>query len=105
VALVAVDVADGKEIVGVARFVRTGDFTAESAIAILDHWQGQGLGTALFQALTAHAFDEGIERFDALMLAENEPMLRLMSRAGAVQQRRGSTGARGSVLERVESHG
>ena len=91
VALVAVDPADGEEILGVARFVRTSDRVAEPAIAIADHWQGKGLGTALFQALTSRALEEGVERFDALILAENEPILRLLSRAGAMQQRR--TGA------------
>jgi acetyltransferase len=91
VALVAVDAGDAEEILGVARFVRTSDRVAEPAIAIADHWQGKGLGTALFEALTRRALEEGIERFEALVLAENEPILKLLSRAGAVQQRR--TGA------------
>ena len=88
VALVAVDAGDDEEILGVARFVGTGDRVAEPAIAIADHWQGKGLGTALFAALTARALEEGIERFEALVLAENEPILKLLGRAGPVQQRR-----------------
>lgn len=64
------------EPLGVARFVRLepdGD-VAEAAIAVVDTWQGQGLGRLLFQRLAAAAEERGIRRFRVEMLAENEPM-------------------------------
>lgn len=88
VALVAVDPADSGEILGVARFVRSGERVAEPAIAVVDEWQGQGLGTELLQALTTRARDEGVERYEALILAENEPVLRLLSRVGELTLQR-----------------
>ena len=93
VAIVAVDPASRQEILGVARFVRTGERDAEPAIAVVDGWQGKGLGTALLRALTARAREEGIERYEALVLAENEPILRLLGRAGEMRQRRAGSEA------------
>jgi hypothetical protein len=86
---VAVDRATGA-IVGVARFVRSPDVEAEAepAIVVVDDWQGRGVGTALLKALTLRAREEGIERYSALVLAENEEILRLLSHVGEVRQDR-----------------
>ncbi len=64
------------EPVAVARFMRTepGGEVAEAAIAVVDAWQGHGLGRRLFQRLAAAASERGIRRFRIEMLAENEPM-------------------------------
>ncbi len=70
-ALVAIDPEDGS-LVGVARYVRTKVRNeAEVAVAIGDHWQGKGLGTALLQRLVRRAASEGIEYFLALVLTSN----------------------------------
>jgi GNAT superfamily N-acetyltransferase len=50
-ALAAVDSTGDGGIVGVARFVRSGEAEAEPAIVVADDWQGKGLGTALLEAL------------------------------------------------------
>ena len=65
-----------------ARFIRsTTDRTAaEAAVAVVDDWQGRGLGTALLKALAARAREEGVERFTASVLAGNSPMLELVRR-------------------------
>ena len=82
VALVAV--ADG-DIIGVARFVRLDGSDAEPAIAVIDQWQGSGIGTALMAALADRARDQGVKRYRATVLAENEAVLRLLAGAGELR--------------------
>lgn len=63
------------EPLGVARYVRTEQpDTAEAAVAVVDHWQGRGVGTALLQRLAVRAREEGIGWFTATLLAENREM-------------------------------
>ena len=73
---------DSGEGVGVARFIRstTDPTAAEAAVAVVDNWQGRGLGTALLKALAARGREEGVERFTASVLAGNSPMLELVRR-------------------------
>ena len=85
-ALIALDVPDG-HIVGVARFVRTGPEEAEPAIVVADDWQGRGLGRGLMGALADRAMEEGVQRFRAPVLAENEAALRLLGSLGEYWQR------------------
>jgi RimJ/RimL family protein N-acetyltransferase len=82
-ALIATD-PSGVEGLGVARFVRssTDPRAAEVAVAVVDSWQGRGLGTALLEALAARAHEEGVERFTASVLANNSPMLELFRKLG-----------------------
>jgi GNAT superfamily N-acetyltransferase len=75
VALVAIDDDD---IVAVARFDRrAGSADAEVAFVVLDAYQHQGLGTALFEHLTEIARDKGVEQLVANILPENRPMIGL----------------------------
>jgi GNAT superfamily N-acetyltransferase len=85
-ALAAIDAETG-EGVGVARFVRSADRpdTAEAAVAVIDDWQGRGVGTALLDLLAERARAEGIVRFTALLLAENREMLELLEALGPVR--------------------
>lgn len=85
-ALVALDPAT-EEGVGVARFVRSAERpdTAEAAVTVADAWQGRGLGTLLVELLAGRARDEGIARFTALMLAENDEMLDLLRSVGPLR--------------------
>jgi GNAT superfamily N-acetyltransferase len=69
----------------VARFVRTAPDTAEFAVTVVDDRQGHGLGMALLELLTGRAREEGIARFGALLLAENEEVLELLRRLGPVR--------------------
>jgi len=80
-ALVAIDLDSGDGI-GVARFIRWANdpTAAEAAVAVVDDWQGRGVGTALLHALADRARDEGVERFTASVLAGNSPMLELVRR-------------------------
>jgi GNAT superfamily N-acetyltransferase len=83
-ALIALDPESG-EALGVARFVRTAPDTAEFAVTVVDDRQGHGLGMALLELLTGRAREEGIARFGALLLAENEEVLELLRRLGPVR--------------------
>ena len=83
-AVTAVEVATGRSI-GVARFVReTGSAEAEIAFAVVDDWQGRGVGRALLAELVALARREGIERFHASIVVGNEAALALVRGVGDV---------------------
>lgn len=85
-ALVAVDPESGAGI-GVARYIRseTDACVAELAVAVVDDWQGQGVGGRLTAALADRAGAEGITSFSALVLADNELMLSLRTDLGRVR--------------------
>lgn len=85
-ALVALDQSDG-QIVGVARFVRTGPEEAEPAIVVADDWQGRGLGRQLMTTLSDRAREEGVTRFRAPVLAENDAARRLLASLGEHSER------------------
>src|SRR3954453_7881152 len=85
-ALVATDAETGGG-VGVARYVRTGPEVAEPAIAVVDDWQGRGLGGCLLDALADRARDEGIRRFEAPVLASTDEALHLLARLGQTSRR------------------
>ena len=75
-AVVAFDAGGGP--VGVARYVRVDSpEEAEVAVAVIDDWQGRGAGTALVERLVERARENGIERFVATVLSENEDALEL----------------------------
>ena len=80
--------------IGVARFVRTdpGSPAAEVAVAVVDDWQGRGLGTLLLDRLAARAREEGIERFTATVLADNRAVIELMERLGETTVRTAGDG-------------
>jgi RimJ/RimL family protein N-acetyltransferase len=82
-ALVAIDPRTD-DALGVARFVRSRDdpTVAEVAVAVVDDWQGRGLGTALLYELTSRAREEGIEHFCASVLAHNRVMLHVLDELG-----------------------
>jgi len=75
--------ANGREQgIGVARFVRFGDEgdTAEPTVAVVDEFQGRGLGSLLFSRLMDAARERGIRRFHGRMLAHNKAMRALLHR-------------------------
>jgi RimJ/RimL family protein N-acetyltransferase len=81
-ALLAIDIATGDG-VGVARYVRLGGSDrAEAAVTVVDDWHGRGLGTLLLEALAVRAREEGVGRFVAVMLAENEEMRHVLEGMG-----------------------
>lgn len=71
---------------GVARYVRlrSDPEVAEAAVTVTDRHQGRGLGTLLLAVLAATAVTRGIAWFRNYVLDDNEVMLDLFDRVGAV---------------------
>jgi acetyltransferase len=96
-ALVATVEEEGRErAVGVARLggVPRDPEAAEPAIVLRDDYQGEGIGTALFDLLVQVAMVRGYRRLRAISLAENVAVQRLIARLGlpfASETRRGET--------------
>jgi GNAT superfamily N-acetyltransferase len=74
---------------GVARYLRhqARPEAAEAAVAVVDAWQGRGLGRLLLRRLSQRATDNGITTFTASLLTENRSMLHLFERLGRVHMR------------------
>ena len=75
--------ADADMILGVSRYYltpETGD--AEFAVVVGDASQRHGLGRHLMERLIGVAKERGVKKLTGLVLAENSPMLRLMSSLG-----------------------
>lgn len=85
-ALVALD-PDTGEGIGVARYVRSHEdpSVAELAVAVVDDWQGLGVGSRLVSELADRARDEGVTSFSATVLAENDTMLKLLEELGRMR--------------------
>ena len=75
------------EIVGDCRYVRLADQpdTAEVGAAVVDAWQGRGLGSALLTRLSERALETGIEYYTAEILAENRTALALLPALGRAE--------------------
>ena len=86
-ALIAVDPESGEGL-GVARWFRKPGRreVAELAVAVLDDWQGRGLGSALVAAINERARAEGIERYEAVVSVDNEQVIEALERHGAVRR-------------------
>ncbi len=84
-ALGAVDPATGEGL-AVARYLRdpARHGIAEAAVAVIDDWQGRGLGRILLERLAIRAHDEGIRYFNASLFVENRSMLALFEHLGTV---------------------
>jgi acyl-CoA synthetase (NDP forming)/RimJ/RimL family protein N-acetyltransferase len=71
------------KIIAVGRYERTPDTDeAEVAFVVADAHQGRGIGSVLLEHLAAAARERGIRRFTAVVLAENDAMLRVFRDAG-----------------------
>jgi GNAT superfamily N-acetyltransferase len=84
---------DGDEIVAVVRYARQpGSEVAEIAVVVADDWQRDGLALLLLQRLGRIARLRGIQRFQASVLGENAPALRLVMRVFPASQARWESG-------------
>ena len=83
VALVVVAEESGQpHIVGGGRYVVLDPGQAEVAFAVIDEYQGQGIGAALMRHLAAIARDAGLTEFVAEVLPENTQMLNVFRKSG-----------------------
>ena len=69
--------------VGIVRWVREDETTAEIALEVVDAAHGRGVGRALLAAARASAVEAGIERLVAYVTADNRPVHRWLSRHAA----------------------
>jgi acyl-CoA synthetase (NDP forming)/RimJ/RimL family protein N-acetyltransferase len=72
----------GDAIVGIARYDRIDDRSAEVAFNVSDAHQGRGLSSVLLEHLAAAARENGITRFIAEVLPRNRKMLTVFREAG-----------------------
>jgi len=70
----------GRRIVAMAQYAMCEALDAEFAVVVDDAWQRQGLGTQLLNVLAGHAARAGLAEFAGLVLADNWPMLTLLTR-------------------------
>jgi RimJ/RimL family protein N-acetyltransferase len=83
VALVVVAGEGGEpHIVGGGRYIVVEPGRAEIAFALVDEYQGQGIGVALMRHLTALARDAGLKELFAEVLPENLAMLKVFKKSG-----------------------
>jgi RimJ/RimL family protein N-acetyltransferase len=83
VALVAVVEESGRPvIVGGGRYVVVQPGKAEVAFAVVDQYQGQGIGAALMRHLAAIARRVGLEELVAEVLPDNIAMLKVFEKSG-----------------------
>ncbi len=70
------------DIVAVAGYERVGPAAAEVAFFVDDRMQGKGVATLLLEHLAAVGRRRGIETFDAEVLMDNHPMVKVFRDAG-----------------------
>jgi len=73
---------------GVARYaINPDDRSCEFAVVVSDEAQNKGIGTRLMQSLMAAARDHGLKTIEGEVMADNAPMLKLMSDLGFTVRR------------------
>ncbi len=83
VALIAVVEENGRSVIaGGGRYIVLEPGKAEIAFAVVDQYQGQGVGAALMRHLAAIAREAGLKELVADVLPENMPMLKIFERCG-----------------------
>lgn len=93
VALVAiVQGHGGSVIVGGGRYVVSRAAAAELAFAVIDEFQGLGIGATLLRHLVLLARNAGIKELIAEVLPENIPMLKVFEKSGLSLQTYRRTG-------------
>jgi acetyltransferase len=87
-AYVALPEEHASDIVGVARYIRyvPEGSDADLAITVADAWHDRGLATTLLRTLSERALVVGVRRFRVEMMADNEPLLRLLRGAGLADE-------------------
>jgi len=96
VALVVTTGAGAQEaVIAGGRYVCIDNTAAEVAFTVEERYRGLGIASRLLGHLAAIARGRGIVRFDADVLANNQPMLKVFARSGLPIERR----REGSVIQ------
>ena len=75
VSVLAIDV---DRVIGEARYVPTQPSQAEFGVALLDDYQGRGIGPKLLRELRREAVTRGVSALRAVVRADNRPMLSMV---------------------------
>lgn len=70
------------DIIGIGRYDRVTEHSAEVAFNISDHYHGKGVGSVLLEHLAALAHHRDIDAFEAEVLPHNRKMLSVFADAG-----------------------
>ena len=74
---------DGKPVIaGGGRYIVVNPGQAEVAFAVVDQYQGQGIGTTLMRHLVAIARGAGLRELVADVLPDNRQMLKVFEKSG-----------------------
>jgi GNAT superfamily N-acetyltransferase len=82
VSLIAAAPGRPDRLVAEARYVPNAEDAGELALAVLDDFQGLGLGRLMLSALADHARASGLERLSAVVSLSNSTMLHLLTQRG-----------------------
>lgn len=75
-------VAGGPCIIAAANYIARDEASAEIALTVDDAFQGKGIGSLLLERLAVLAARNGIRRFWAMTLPDNQPMLDVFRQSG-----------------------
>ena len=94
VALVATVEEGGKPVIaGGGRYIVVNPGQAEVAFAVVDRYQGQGIGRTLMRHLVAIARGAGLQELVADVLADNRQMLKVFEKSGLPMSTRRESGS------------
>ena len=94
VALIAVVEEDGKPVIaGGGRYIVVNPGQAEVAFAVVDKYQGQGIGTTLMRHLVAIARRAGLRELVADVLPDNRQMLKVFQKCSLPMSTRRELGS------------
>ena len=83
VALIALANEDGRPtLIGGSRYVVVAPGRAEVSFAVIDEYQGKGIGSALMRHIAAIGREMGLKELVAEVLADNVAMLKVFERSG-----------------------
>lgn len=94
---------EAEEILGVVRYDRIADATAEVAFVVGDHWQGHGIATALLYMLATYARTKGFTTFVAVTMGSNARMIEVLRNSGFPWTTRYSEGTLEAHLDITQS--
>jgi GNAT superfamily N-acetyltransferase len=84
--VIELDEGDTRTLIGGGRYVEYDNKDtvriAELAFTVRDEFQGKGIGKLLMQHLTTIGRAKGVDRFEAIVLAENRGMLGVFTASG-----------------------
>ncbi len=94
VALVATVEEGGKPVIaGGGRYIVVNPGQAEVAFAVVDRYQGQGIGRTLMRHLVAIAHEAGLRELVADVLPDNRQMLKVFEKSGLPMSTRREPGS------------